>query len=143
MSARLEVTGATVRFAERVVALDAIDVDVAAGEIVVVLGASGCGKSTLLRAVAGLQRLDGRDVVAVPPHRRGVGLMFQDHALFPHRDVAGNIGFGLRMQDRSRAAIEARVVELLALVGLPGDGARSVQTLSGGEQQREIGRAHV
>jgi thiamine transport system ATP-binding protein len=115
----------------------------AAGEIVTLLGPSGCGKTTLLRAIAGLQRLDGgrvlvdgRDVTSTPPHRRGVGLMFQDHALFSHRDVAGNVGFGLRMAGASRAEIGRRVGELLELVGLSGLGSRSVETLSGGEQQR-------
>ncbi len=107
------------------------------------LGPSGSGKSTLLRAVAGLQRLDGgrilldgQDQAEVPTHRRDVGLMFQDHALFPHRDVAGNVGFGLKMRGDRRADIAERVGELLDLVGLPGTQDRSVSTLSGGEQQR-------
>ncbi len=142
MTARLTIEGATVRFGDRT-ALDGLDLDVAPGEIVGVLGPSGSGKSTLLRAVAGLQRLDaghvlldGRDLVGVPPHQRGVGLMFQDHALFPHMDVAGNVGFGLRMQERPKQEVAARVRELLALVDLPGVDRRAVQTLSGGEQQR-------
>jgi thiamine transport system ATP-binding protein len=80
--------------------------------------------------------LDGADLEGVPPHRRGIGLVFQDHALFPHRDVAGNMAFGLRMRGDSPRAIETRVVELLELVGLSGLGRRSVGTLSGGEQQR-------
>ncbi|MBA2298864.1 MAG: ABC transporter ATP-binding protein, partial [Actinobacteria bacterium] len=102
-----------------------------------------CGKTTLLRALAGLQRLDGgrvlvdgRDVTSTPPHRRGVGLMFQEHALFPHRDVAGNVAFGLRMAGLPKVEIGRRVAELLELVGLAGLGERSVETLSGGEQQR-------
>ena len=125
------------------VALDAIDLTVNVGEVVSVLGPSGSGKSTLLRAVAGLQRLDdgrilldGQDQIAVPTHRRGVGLMFQDHALFPHRDVAGNVGFGLKMRGDRRADIADRVADLLDLVGLAGTEERSVSTLSGGEQQR-------
>jgi thiamine transport system ATP-binding protein len=129
----------TVRFGDHV-ALDGVTLEVAEHEIVSVLGPSGSGKSTLLRVVAGLQRpdagrvlLDGADVTGVPPHRRGVGLMFQDHALFPQRDVAGNVAFGLRMRGLPRAG---RVDELLALVGLAGAGARSIATLSGGEQQR-------
>lgn len=140
---RLEVRAAAVRFPHGRVALAGVDLDVADGEVVAVLGPSGSGKSTLLRAVAGLQplddgivRLDGRDLSSVPPHRRGVGLMFQDHALFPHRDVASNVGFGLRMQGRRPEAVRRRVEELLALVDLPGFGPRRVQTLSGGEQQR-------
>jgi thiamine transport system ATP-binding protein len=110
---------------------------------VTVLGPSGSGKSTLLRVVTGLQPpdsgrvlLDGRDLASVPPHRRGIGLVFQDHALFHHRDVAGNVGFGLRMRGDSSAEIEQRVHELLDLVGLSGLEHRSVATLSGGEQQR-------
>jgi thiamine transport system ATP-binding protein len=139
---RLEVCGASVRYDERL-ALDAVDLAVAPGEVVAVLGPSGSGKSTLLRAVAGLVplaagtiRLSGRDVAGVPVHRRGVGLMFQEHALFPHRDVAGNVGFGLRVAGAARADVRRRVDELLELVGLPGAGARPVHELSGGEQQR-------
>ncbi len=124
-------------------ALDGVDLDVAHGEVLTVLGPSGCGKTTLLRVIAGLQApdsgcvlLDERDVTNVPPHRRGVGLVFQDHALFHHRDVFGNVAFGLRMQAKDEAAIDARVGELLELVGLAGLERRSVATLSGGEQQR-------
>jgi len=124
-------------------ALDGVSLEVADGEVVTVLGPSGAGKSTLLRVVAGLARpdrgrilLDGEDLAPVPPHRRGIGLVFQDHALFPHRDVAGNVAFGLRMRGDSREQIERRVGELLALVGLAGFERRSVATLSGGEQQR-------
>lgn len=142
MSAPVALEDATVRFGATV-ALDHVDLAVGDGEVVAVLGPSGSGKSTMLRAVAGLQRLDagrvllgGRDVTDVPPHRRGVGLMFQDHALFPHQDVAGNVAFGLRMQGRPVREIGPRVAELLELVDLPGFGPRSIATLSGGEQQR-------
>ena len=124
-------------------ALDDASLDVTRGEIVTVLGPSGSGKTTLLRVVAGLQRpdlgrvlLDGEDLADVPPHRRGIGLVFQDHALFPHRDVFGNVSFGLRMRGDSPQAIEARTTELLELVGLVGLERRTVGTLSGGEQQR-------
>jgi thiamine transport system ATP-binding protein len=124
-------------------ALDGASLDVDDGEIVTVLGPSGSGKSTLLRVVAGLQEpdrgrvlLDGRDLAPVPPHRRGIGLVFQDHVLFDHRDVAGNVAFGLRMRGDTRVAIERGVSELLDLVGLAGFEHRSVATLSGGEQQR-------
>ncbi|WP_229859396.1 ABC transporter ATP-binding protein, partial [Streptomyces anandii] len=138
----LSLDAATVRFGGRP-ALDAVGLDVAEHEIVCVLGPSGSGKSTLLRAVAGLQPLDsgrvlldGRDQAAVPVHRREVGLMFQDHQLFPQRDVAGNVGFGLRMHGAARSERASRVGELLELVGLPGAGRRAVASLSGGEQQR-------
>ncbi|MGX1549149.1 ABC transporter ATP-binding protein [Streptomyces adustus] len=138
----LSLAGATVRFGGRAV-LDAVDLDVAEHQVVCVLGPSGSGKSTLLRAVAGLQPLDGgrvvldgRDQTGVPAHRREVGLMFQDHQLFPQRDVGGNVAFGLRMRGASRAEQGARVAELLDLVGLPGAARRAVAALSGGEQQR-------
>ncbi len=114
-----------------------------AGEIVCLLGPSGCGKTTLLRIVAGLETadsgqvtFDGRPLEGVPVHRRGFGLMFQDYALFPHKDVAANVAFGLRMQALSRIQVENRVSEMLDLVDLPGYGGRRVYELSGGEQQR-------
>ncbi|MFB7648045.1 ABC transporter ATP-binding protein [Streptomyces sp. NPDC056084] len=138
----LKLDGATVRFGQRA-ALDAVDLEVADHETVCVLGPSGSGKSTLLRVVAGLQPmaagrvlLGGADQAGVPVHKRGLGLMFQDHQLFPQRDVAGNVAFGLRMRGASRAEQAARVGELLDLVGLPGAERRAVAALSGGEQQR-------
>jgi thiamine transport system ATP-binding protein len=138
----LRVEGLRVSF-DGVPALAGVDLEVAAGERLAVLGPSGSGKSTLLRAVAGLQRPDagrvvlgGRDLAGVPPHRRGIGLMHQDGALFPHRDVAGNVAFGLRMQGRPRSERERRTGEVLELVGLAGFGRRSLGGLSGGERQR-------
>ncbi|MEU8706758.1 ABC transporter ATP-binding protein [Streptomyces sp. NPDC048565] len=138
----LAVESATVRFGKRT-ALDAVDLDVEDHEIVCVLGPSGSGKSTLLRAVAGLQPLDGgrvlldgADQASLPVHRRGLGLMFQDHQLFPHRDVGANVAFGLRMHGVPRAERDRRAGELLDLVGLPGAERRAVAALSGGEQQR-------
>ncbi|MDT9690932.1 ABC transporter ATP-binding protein [Streptomyces sp. P9(2023)] len=138
----LRVEDATVRFGDRAV-LDSVDLAVADHEIVCVLGPSGSGKSTMLRAVAGLQALDGgrvlldgADQAGVPVHRRGVGLMFQDHQLFPQRDVGGNVGFGLRMHGVAKAERDERVRELLELVGLSGAAGRAVASLSGGEQQR-------
>ncbi len=123
--------------------LDSVDVAVAEGETVALLGPSGSGKSTLLRAVAGLEplvsgtvSLAGRDLSGVPTHQRGVGLMFQDDALFPHTDVRGNVEFGLRMAGISRASRAMRVDEVLSLVGLEDLAARRVSQLSGGEQQR-------
>ncbi|MEV7340093.1 ABC transporter ATP-binding protein [Streptomyces sp. NPDC093544] len=138
----LSLETATVRFGGRAV-LDAVDLAVAEHDLVCVLGPSGSGKSTLLRAVAGLQTLDAgrvllddRDQAQVPAHRRGVGLMFQDHQLFPQRDVGGNVAFGLRMHGAGKTEQAVRVRELLELVGMPGAGHRAVAALSGGEQQR-------
>ncbi|MFD9672164.1 ABC transporter ATP-binding protein, partial [Streptomyces sp. NPDC059981] len=123
--------------------VDAVDLAVAEHEVVCVLGPSGSGKSTLLRVVAGLQPvsagrvlLAGADQAAVPVHRRGVGLMFQDHQLFPQKDVAGNVAFGPRMHGVPKDERAGRVAELLELVGLPGAQGRAVASLSGGEQQR-------
>jgi len=113
------------------------------GEIRGLLGPSGCGKTTLLRLIAGLEPpdsgrilIDERDVTDVPPHQRGFGLMFQEYALFPHKDVFGNVAFGLRMEGLDRRSIEERVTETLALVGLEGFEHRDVSQLSGGERQR-------
>jgi ABC-type Fe3+/spermidine/putrescine transport system ATPase subunit len=113
------------------------------GEIICLLGPSGCGKTTLLRIVAGLETpdtgrvsFDGQDVAGIPVHRRSFGFMFQDYALFPHRDVAANVAFGLRMQGWPATKITARVREMLALVELSGYERRRVIELSGGEQQR-------
>jgi thiamine transport system ATP-binding protein len=138
----LRAAGIRVTF-DGVVAVDDATIDVPAGQTLAVLGPSGCGKSTLLRVIAGLQRpdggrveLDGRDVGDMPAHRRGIGLMFQDDVLFPHRDVAGNVAFGLRMANRPPDEIERRVGELLELVGLAGLERRTVISLSGGERQR-------
>ncbi|MFG2886818.1 ABC transporter ATP-binding protein [Streptomyces sp. NPDC048297] len=138
----LSLQAATVRFGGRPV-LDAVGLDVAEHEVVCVLGPSGSGKSTLLRAVAGLQQLDsgrvlldGRDQAGVPAHRRGVGLMFQDHQLFPQRDVGGNVAFGLRTHGVPKGERDAEARKLLELVGLPGAAGRAVAALSGGEQQR-------
>lgn len=124
-------------------ALRGVSVDVAEGEILCLLGPSGCGKSTLLRIIAGLERADagqvmfeGRSVDPLPAHRRGFGLMFQDFALFPHRTVAENVAFGLRMQRLPDAEIERRVTETLEMVGLSGYGDRTIYELSGGERQR-------
>ena len=122
-------------------AVDGVDLDVAAGEIVALLGASGSGKSSLLRAVAGLEDVaggevawNGRSMVRVPVHKRGFGLMFQDGQLFEHRDVGGNIAYGLTGLPGARR--DERVREMLELVGLPGFERRRVTTLSGGQAQR-------
>jgi len=112
-------------------------------EILSLLGPSGCGKTTLLRLIAGLEMpdsghllVDGVDVTHIAPHRRDFGLMFQEYALFPHRDVFGNVAFGLRMEGLDHATIAKRVTETLALVGLERFEHRDVNQLSGGERQR-------
>ena len=142
MSDTLRVAGARVTLGGHA-ALAGVELDVERGTIVALLGPSGSGKSTLLRAIAGLERLDagsvtlgGRSLAGVPPHRREIGLMFQDDALFPHRDVAANVAFGLRMKGVPRADAGTRVAELLALVGLAGREHRTVGSLSGGERKR-------
>jgi ABC-type Fe3+/spermidine/putrescine transport system ATPase subunit len=124
-------------------ALAGVTFQVGQGETVALLGPSGCGKSTLLGIIAGLEHADqgkvlwdGEPIDSVPAHQRGFGLMFQDFALFPHRDVFGNVAFGLQMAKWKPAQIESRVQEVLALVGLPGYARRDVNTLSGGEAQR-------
>ena len=125
-----------------VLAVDEVDLDVRRGEFLGVLGPSGCGKTTLMRLIAGFERpdsggieIDGRAVTGprrhVPPEERRVGMVFQESALFPHLDVAGNIGFGL-----PRRRQEPRVAEMVALVGLAGLQRRMPHELSGGQQQR-------
>ena len=108
-------------------ALDGISLAVAPGEFFTLLGPSGCGKTTTLRSVAGFVTPDagevainGTVVTGIPPHRRKVGMVFQHYALFPHRTVVQNVGFGLRMQRVDKAEIARRVDEALTLVQLPG-----------------------
>lgn len=138
----LEVRDLTVRYGAEIGAED-VTLAVPPGRIVALLGPSGSGKSTLLRAIAGLERsvqgsiaFDGRDVTRLPVHRRGFALMFQDGQLFEHRNVARNVGYGLRLRKISRASREQRVAELLNLVGLDDLGGRMPATLSGGQRQR-------
>jgi len=121
--------------------LSDVNLSVADGEVVAVLGPSGSGKSTLLRAIAGLAEVvagdilwDGKSVLRMPTHERDFGMMFQRYALFPHLDVAGNVGFGLKM--RKTADLDSQIDEALDWVGLAGFGARKIDGLSGGERQR-------
>jgi thiamine transport system ATP-binding protein len=142
MTGALDVTNLRVSFGE-VVAVDDVTFTLEHGEVLAVLGPSGCGKSTLLRAIAGLERVDGgsvafdgQDLAAVPTFRRGFALMFQDGQLFPHLSVADNVAYPLRLRRVPRADRQARVDELLDLVGLPGAHHQAPGTLSGGEAQR-------
>ena len=122
---------------------DELDLALAAGETVAILGPSGSGKSTLLKMIAGLESLDagqvifdGVDITGQAPERRRFALMFQDFALFPHLNVQDNVAFGLIEQRLPRRAARARAFDLLALFGLQGHASQKVWKLSGGEQQR-------
>lgn len=124
-------------------AVDGVSFELAERQTVALLGPSGCGKSTLLRLVAGLERPDHgrivhgeREIGSLPPQKRAMGVVFQDYALFPHLNVAGNIGFSLVEQRQSASETNRRVAELLDLVGLAGFERRRVFELSGGQQQR-------
>ncbi|WP_028117256.1 ABC transporter ATP-binding protein [Ferrimonas senticii] len=126
---------------QRQLVLNGVDLQVEDNEILALLGPSGCGKTTLLRAIAGLHpigagsiSLAGVQLTELPPELRGIGVIFQDYALFPHLNVADNIGFGL--QHLSYAARRQRVAEMLSLVRLEGLGQRYIHQLSGGQQQR-------
>lgn len=123
--------------------LDGVNLSVAAGETVALLGASGSGKSTLLKIVAGLEApesgslwFNGVDITALPPERRGFALMFQDFALFPHLNVLDNVAFGLIEQGQRKAEARERAQDMLARFGLAAHVRDRVWTLSGGEQQR-------
>ena len=121
------------------------------GEFVTLLGSSGCGKTTTLRIIAGLEQpdsgqvfLDGKDVTSLEPNQRNVNTVFQNYALFPHMNVADNIGYGLKLKKTSKAEISRRVKEMLELVQLPGFERRKPSELSGGQRQRvAIARALV
>ncbi len=138
----LELTGVSKSFDDKKVLQD-ISFQAEAGEVIALLGPSGCGKTTLLRIIAGLEVADSgniileeQDLTDVPVYRRGFGMVFQDYALFPHKTAAENVAFGLKMAGWTAEKQQARVTQLLDLVGLSGMGERSVYDLSGGEQQR-------
>jgi sn-glycerol 3-phosphate transport system ATP-binding protein len=132
-------------------AVEDVSFSVAKGHLVAILGPSGCGKSTTLRLVAGLESasagrivIAGRDVTDLPPARRGISMVFQSYALFPHLSVAENIVFGLKVRDVPRAERDARLKEAAGILGLEGLLDRKPSQLSGGQQQRvALGRAIV
>jgi putative spermidine/putrescine transport system ATP-binding protein len=146
----LELRGLEKRYGD-LVAVDRFDLQVERGEFVALLGPSGCGKTTTLQMIAGFVEptagsvaLDGSDITCLKPERRGLGIVFQSYALFPHMTVADNVGFGLEMKKIGRADRERRVSEALALVHLESLMARYPRELSGGQRQRvAIARALV
>ena len=138
----VHIEGLTRRFGP-IVAVDRVDLEIARGELFALLGGSGCGKTTLLRMLAGFETpdegrlfIDGQDMTDVPPYRRPVNMMFQSYALFPHMDVAANVGYGLRRDGVKAPEIAARVAEILKLVHLQDHARRKPSQLSGGQRQR-------
>jgi ABC-type Fe3+/spermidine/putrescine transport system ATPase subunit len=128
---------------DRVTALAGVSLEVREGELFTLLGPSGCGKTTTLRCIAGFEKpssgrilFQGRDFTAVPPFRRGIGMVFQSYALFPHLSVYENVAYGLRVRHRSREETRDKVGEILKLVGLESTARRKPGELSGGQQQR-------
>jgi len=142
-SATIKLDNVTKTFDSRVVAVDEVTLDIAAGEFFSLLGPSGCGKTTSLRMIAGFERPDsgrvhvaGKDITDVAVHKRDMGMVFQSYALFPHRTVAENVAFGLRMREVPKPDMERRVKAALAQVALTGLEDRKPGQLSGGQQQR-------
>jgi putative spermidine/putrescine transport system ATP-binding protein len=131
-------------FPDGTIGLHPTSLDFPAGSVTALLGPSGCGKTTTLRLLAGLAMpdrggrvlFDGSDVTRLPVEKRGIGMVFQGYALFPNRDVAGNIGYGLEVRGVNRADRDRRITQMLRLARLEGLGARRVDQLSGGQRQR-------
>jgi len=143
MSASIEIAGVSKIYDGGVRAVDAVAMDIRQGEFFSLLGPSGCGKTTTLRMIAGFEipsagaiRVDGADITHVPAHKRDMGMVFQNYALFPHRTVAENVAFGLRMRGLDKASIATKVKAALAMVELSGLEDRRPAQLSGGQQQR-------
>src|SRR5713101_7747794 len=139
----LALRGLAKRYDDGPAAVAGLDLAAERGEFLTLLGPSGCGKTTVLRMIAGLVppsagriAVDGADVTAMPAHRRNMGLVFQNYALFPHLNVARNVAFGLEMRGTGRDAIDKRVTNSLALVRLESLRRRMPRELSGGQQQR-------
>ncbi len=138
----IRIEGLTKRFGA-VTAVDKVDLEVARGELFALLGGSGCGKTTLLRLLAGFETpdsgrllIDGHDMTGVPPHLRPINLMFQSYALFPHMNVAENVGYGLRREGVAKTETATRVAEALEQVKLSDFATRRPAQLSGGQRQR-------
>ena len=138
----VRIEGLTKRFGA-ITAVDGVDLEIRRGELFALLGGSGCGKTTLLRMLAGFEVpdsgrivIDGQDMTGVPPHLRPVNMMFQSYALFPHMDVATNVGYGLRREGVRAPEIATRVAEALEQVKLADHAARRPAQLSGGQRQR-------
>lgn len=138
----IRIEGLTKRFGA-VTAVDKVDLEVARGELFALLGGSGCGKTTLLRLLAGFEApdagrllIDGHDMTGVPPHLRPINMMFQSYALFPHMNVAENVGYGLRREGVAKVEAATRVTEALEQVKLSDFAARRPAQLSGGQRQR-------
>ena len=148
--AEIALSGVVKRFGKTAV-VHGISLDIAHNEFAVLVGPSGCGKSTTLRMIAGLEeisegeiRIGGRVVNDLPPRRRNVSMVFQNYALYPHMDVRENLGFGLKIAGQSKEAVEARVQEAAAILGLSDLLDRIPAELSGGQRQRvAMGRAIV
>src|SRR5438132_7677812 len=138
-------------FAGDVVAVDAVSLEIASGEFLVLVGPSGCGKSTLLRMIAGLEDvtdgsilIDERDVTELPPRSRDIAMVFQNYALYPHMTVRENLGYGLKVRRTSKPEISNRVEQVAELLGLDKLLDRRPAALSGGQRQRvAMGRAIV
>ncbi|APW36429.1 Fe3+/spermidine/putrescine ABC transporter ATP-binding protein [Rhodoferax koreense] len=146
--AKISVRGLRVAYGANEV-LKGIDLDIEPGSFMALLGASGCGKTTLLRTLSGFNPasggsilVNGRDILAEPPERRGMAMVFQSYALWSHMDVAQNMGYGLKLRKVAPAEIRRRVAALLEMLGLAGYEDRPVTALSGGQRQRvALGRA--
>jgi len=148
MTSYLSIDGLSVSYGGTRV-LERVSLEVEQGEMIALLGSSGCGKTTLLRAIAGFVipdegtvRVGAEDITHLPPEKRETAMMFQSYALWPHMNVAGNIGYGLKMRGWKKDAIAARIDAMLQLLQLEGYGGRAVTQLSGGQRQRvALGRS--
>ena len=146
----IQLSGIVKRFDDDII-LKSLNLSVKDGEFVTLLGPSGCGKTTTLRLIAGFEtpdegeiRFAGEIINNVPPNKRNINTVFQKYALFPHLNVAENIGFGLKLKNVPQQERKRQVDEMLELVNLKGFGSRSISSLSGGQQQRvAIARAVI